>query len=373
MPTYRIGWMPGDGVGAEVMDAARLVLDRLGFDAQYVHGDIGWEVWRTEGNALPDRTLAMLETVDAALFGAVTSKPRDEAEAELLPDLRGQGYTYRSPIVGLRQAFDLRTCVRPCKAYPGNPLNLRDDIDLVVFRQNTEGLYMGVEYHPLPADLRALLASTHPAQLARLDGTDDADIAVSLRIFTREACRGIVRAAFEHARAHGYRSVTVVEKPNVVRETSGLMVREARRVAGEFPGIELREANIDAMCMWLIKSPQDYGVLVSSNMFGDILSDLCAQLVGGLGFACSGNIGARLAVFEPSHGSAPKYVGQDRVNPLAMILSARMMLDHLGEHDLAGRLERAVAAVIAEGAVRTRDMGGTATCSAMAEAVADRV
>ncbi len=372
MAKYRIGWMPGDGVGVDVMDATRLVLDALEFDAEYVPGDIGWEFWRTEGNPLPDRTLEMLRTVDAALFGAITSKPKEEAEQELVPELQGKGLVYRSPIVRLRQEFNLRTNLRPCKAYPGNPLNYRDDLDLVVFRQNTEGLYMGVEWHPLPPEVREVMERTHPAQLGRLAGVANDDIAVSTRIFTREGCRRIVRDAFEYARKFGYKSVTVVEKPNVVRETSGLMVREARKIAQEYPGIELWETNIDAMCMWLVKNPQDYGVLVSSNMFGDIISDLCAQLVGGLGFACSGNIGDDLAVFEPSHGSAPKYVGMNKVNPTAMILSAKMMLDHLGETDMAARLDRAVAEVIAEGKVRTYDMGGSSTTTEMAEAIAAR-
>jgi 3-isopropylmalate dehydrogenase len=370
MAKYKIGWMPGDGIGVDVMNAAKVVLDKLGFDADYIHGDIGWEIWRTEANPLPGRTLQMLKSVDAALFGAITSKPKEEAEAELSPSLRGTGKVYRSPIVRLRQEFDLRTNLRPCKAYPGNPLNFKDGLDMVVFRQNTECLYMGVEWHPLPQDLREVMKRTHPAQMRRLEAAANEDIAMSSRIFTRKGCQEILRDGFEYARKFGYKTVTVVEKPNVVRETSGLMIREARKMAKEYPGIELWETNIDAMCMWLIKNPEQYGVMVSSNMFGDILSDLCAQLVGGLGFACSGNIGDKLAVFEPSHGSAPKYVGMNKVNPIAMILSAKMMLDYLGEQDKARRLESAVAAVIAEGKARTYDMGGTTTTSGMAEAIA---
>jgi isocitrate/isopropylmalate dehydrogenase len=370
MAKYRIGWMPGDGVGVDVMDATKVVLDKLGFDAEYVHGDIGWEIWRAEANALPDRTLEMLEGVDAALFGAITSKPKEEAEAELNPELRGKGHIYRSPIVRLRQEFNLRTNLRPCKAYPGNPLNYRDDLDLVVFRQNTEGLYIGVEWHPLPDQVRTVMKQTHPKQMERFEGVAGEDIAASVRIFTRKGCQDIVRDAFAYAKKFRYKTVTVVEKPNVIRETSGLMVREARKIAKDYPGIELWETNIDAMCMWLVKNPQDYGVLVASNMFGDIISDLCAQLVGGLGFACSGNIGDKVAIFEPSHGSAPKYVGMNKVNPIAMILSAKMMLDYLGETAMAGRLESAVAAVIAEGKVRTYDMGGVNTTTDMAEAIA---
>ncbi len=232
---------------------------------------------------------------------------------------------------------------------------------------------MGVEYHPLPQDVRDKLTETHPSQMGKLEGVDNEDIAISTRIFTRAGCQNIVRDAFEYAKKFGYKTVTIVEKPNVVRETSGLMVREARKIALDYPGIELWETNIDAMCMWLVKNPEIYGVLVSSNMFGDIVSDLCAQLVGGLGFACSGNIGEKVAVFEPSHGSAPKYVGMNKVNPIAMILSAKMMLDHLGEMDLADKLEAAVSAVIAEGACRTYDMGGSNTTTEMADAIAAKL
>jgi 3-isopropylmalate dehydrogenase len=264
--------------------------------------------------------------------------------------------------------FNLATNLRPCKAFPGNPLNFRDGIDLVVFRENTEGLYAGVEFHPIPDEVRDTLKQ-HNKNMGKFDGTPGEDLAMSCRIFSRGGCRSIVTAAFEYAKAHGYKTVTVVEKPNVVRETSGLMVRTAREVAKAYPGIALWETNIDAMCMWLVKNPQDYGVLVSSNMFGDIVSDLCAQLVGGLGFAASGNIGTDFAVFEPTHGSAPKYYGQDKVNPIAMLLSAKLMLDWLGENDMAARLEAAIAKVIATGEARTYDMGGSTRCTAMGAAV----
>jgi 3-isopropylmalate dehydrogenase len=209
--------------------------------------------------------------------------------------------------------------------------------------------------------------------MARFDSTPGDDMAVSLRINTRAACRNIVTDAFEMAKKQGRKSVTVVEKPNVIRETSGLMIRTAREVAKKYPGIELWETNIDAMCMWLIKNPLDYGVIVTSNMFGDIVSDLCAQLVGGLGFAASGNIGDDLAVFEPTHGSAPKYTGQYKVNPMAMFLSTKMMLDWLNESDKASALEKAIASVIKEGKVRTYDMGGSNSSLEVAEAVAGKL
>lgn len=368
---YKIAWLPGDGVGVDVLNAAKIVLDKVGFQAELIHGDIGWEFWCKEGNALPERTIEILKSTDAALFGAITSKPRDEANKELAPELQGKGYAYSSPIVGLRQLFDLHTNLRPCKAYAGNPLNLKDGIDLVVFRENTEGMYAGVEWHPIPENIRTAL-ETH-SKMKRFKSTSNDDMAVSLRVITRKGSQRILRSAFEYAKKFGYKTVTVVEKANVIRETSGLMLREARSMAKEYPGIELKETNIDAQCMWLVKNPQDYGVMVSTNLFGDILSDLAAQLVGGLGFAAAGNIGDQYAVFEPTHGSAPKYTGMNKVNPIAAIQAAKMMLDYLGETEMAQRIEDAVAKVVKDGKVRTYDMGGKATTTDMARAVADAI
>ncbi len=372
MAKYRIAWLPGDGIGVEVMDAARVVLDRLEFDAEYVPGDIGWEFWKSEGDAFPARTIELLKHVDAALFGAITSKPAKAAEAELAPELRGKGLQYRSPIVRMRQMFDLWNCLRPIKAYPGNPLNYREGIDLVVFRENTEDLYAGVEFSPVPKAVSEVLAaaSKNFAPFAQL-GPDE--YALSCKINTRRGSERIVHAAFEFARRNGRKKVTVVHKANVVRATDGMFLEIARAVAQDYPGIPLDDANIDAMTMWLLKNPFNYDVLVAPNLYGDIISDLCAQMVGGLGFGCSGNIGDRLAVFEPTHGSAPKYAGQNKVNPIATILAARMMLDWLGEAKKATALEQATAAVIAEGRVRTYDMGGAASTRAMAEAIAAKL
>ena len=372
MAKYRIAWMPGDGIGVDVMDAAHIVLERLGLDAEYVPADIGWAFWCQEGDPLPQRTIELLRTCTCGLFGAITSKPKDEAAKELSPDLRGKVPDYRSPIVRLRQLFDLYTNLRPCKGYPGNPLNYREGIDLVVLRENTEGLYSGVEFHPLPDAVRAAIKDHNPS-MARFDGVPSDEIAVSLRVVTKQGARRIIRRAFEYARAHAYSTVTLVEKPNVLRETSGLMTREARSLAVEYPDIELWETNIDAQMMWLLKNPADYGVLVTSNMFGDILSDLCAQLVGGLGFASSGNIGESFAIFEPTHGSAPKYAGQYKVNPMAMLLATRLMLDWLGETEKGEVLEEAIAGVLSAGEVRTYDMGGSNTTLEVAHAVAERV
>jgi len=372
MSKYRIAWLPGDGIGNDVMEAARLALDAVELEAEYIHGDIGWDFWCREGDAFPSRTIELLKNVDAALFGAITSKPVKAAEAELVPELKGRGLTYRSPIVRMRQLFDLYVCLRPIKAYPGNPLNFKEGIDLVVFRENTEDLYAGVEFNPVPPELTATLRSLSKpfAPFADLPGDQ---YAVSCKVNTKKGSERIVRAAFEFAKEHGRRKVTVVHKANVVRATDGLFLEEAKKVAKEYPEIQTDDANIDAMCMWLLKNPFAYDVLVAPNLYGDIISDLCAQMVGGLGFGCSGNIGDKLAVFEPTHGSAPKYAGQYKVNPIATILAAKMMLDWLGEKEKAARIELAVAEVIKDGRVRTYDMGGKNSTLEMGKAIAAAV
>ena len=366
MPKHTIVTMPGDGIGRTVLPESLRVLEAVGFEANYVHADIGWDLWTKNGNALPDRTIELLAEHKLGLFGAITSKPNPQAEAELDPALRNMGYKYFSPIVAMRQHFDLDLCVRPCRSFPGNPLNFirrgMDDsideppIDTVIFRQGTEGLYAGVEWTDPPESVQAALRS-HP-NFKKFADTPPAELAISTRLFTRSACRRILKAAFEYAEKHGYKSVTVCEKPNVLRETSGMMEEVAGEVQGDFPGIESRSTNIDAQMMWLTKNPEDYGVIVAGNMFGDIVSDAFAGLVGGLGFAASGNIGEEVAVFEPTHGSAPKYAELDPpiVNPIAMILSAAMLLNHVGSTDDATRIRDAVAAVVAEGKLRTYDM-----------------
>ncbi len=371
MPKYKIAVLPGDGVGKDVVEAAMIVLEKIELDAEYVYGEIGWEFWCKEGNPLPDRTIEMLKSTDVCLFGAITSKPKDDAQLELDPSLRGKGYSYFSPIVRLRQEFDLYTNLRPCKAYLGNPLNYRDDIDLVIFRENTEGMYAGVEFHPLPEEVRKALL-IHP-KMKKFESFPLEEMALSTRIMTKKACTRILRRAFEYARKKKRRSVTIVEKPNVLRETGGFILEIAREMSKEYPDVEFWEANVDAMAMWLVKNPQDYDVLVAENLFGDIISDLSAQLVGGLGFACSGNIGDNYAVFEPTHGSAPKYTGLHKVNPTAMLLATKMMLEWLGEIAKAQTMEEAIAAVIKEGKVRTYDLKGTSTTLDVANAVAAKV
>jgi len=369
MSKYKIAWMPGDGVGNDVMEATRIVLDAMKFDAEYIHADIGWEFWCQEGDALPQRTIDILKKTTCGLFGAITSKPNDEAQEELTERLRGKGLVYRSPIVRLRQMFNLHTNLRPCKAYAGSGLNYRgEDVDLVVFRENTEGSYSGVEFHPIPQSVYDALCLN--PNMKKLGEKGLTNLALSTRIVSKQGCESICRQAFEYAKKNKRKSVTLVEKPNVLRETGGLMTRVFRDLAKQYPGIPAWEANIDAICMWLLKKPQDYDVLVAENMFGDIISDLAAGLTGGLGYAASANLGDKYAVFEPTHGSAPKYAGQYKVNPMAMILTAKLMFEWLGEKDMAARLEAAVQRVTAERKVGTYDVGLKNSTLEVGEAVA---
>lgn len=358
--------MPGDGIGKTVLPEAIRVLDAVGFEANYIHADIGWDFWCKEGNALPQRTIDLLKEHKIGLFGAITSKPKDAAERELDPSLKGKGLQYFSPIVSMRQIFNLDLCVRPCKSFIGNPLNfIRKDgngkyeepmVDAVIFRQGTEGLYAGVEWTNPPKIVRDAF-ETHPKMKTFKDIPSE-DLAISTRIVTRKATQRLIREAFEYARKYGYKNVTICEKPNVLRETSGMMWSEAKIIAKDYPEIELWDTNIDAQMMWLTKNPEIYGVIVAENMFGDIISDAFAGLVGGLGFACSANIGEEYAVFEPTHGSAPKYqeLNPSIVNPIAMILSACMMLDHIGEIEKSHKIRNAIAKVVEEGKVKTYDM-----------------
>ncbi len=385
--------MPGDGIGKPVLDETLRVLEAAGFKANYVEGDIGWEFWKSEGNPLPQRTIDLIAEHKIALFGAITSKPKDEAFDELAPELKAKGLVYSSPIVGLRQHFGLEICARPCKTYSGNPLNFirraadggvdEPLVDVVIFRQNTEGLYGGVEWSNPDEKVYDSFMS-HPKFKQNFGTVPKEEISISTRIFSKERTENILRAGFEYAKTYGYKSVTLCEKPNVIRETSGMMYKMALKMqAADYPEIQLWNTNIDAQMMWLTKNPEDYGVIVAGNMFGDIVSDGFAGLIGGLGFACSAQWSKDgVAVFEPTHGSAPKYADYQTsiVNPLAMIESACMMLDFIDEKTIAKNIRKAVADVIAEGKVRSYDMmkmrgkpdvinNGAASTTQMADAV----
>lgn len=394
MPKYTVVTMPGDGIGNQVLPESLRVLKAVGFDADYIPADIGWDCWCNQGNALPDRTIDLLTKHKLGLFGAITSKPNKAAQAELKSELQGKGYVYYSPIVTMRQKFNLDICMRPCIGFIGNPLNYirkrtaggfdEPQINTTIFRQGTEGMYAGVEWTNPPENVRATLNS-HP-RFKAFANVPGPDLAVSVRIITRNAARRIITAAFEYAEKKKFKAVTICEKPNVLRETSGLMEEIAKEVHKNYPDIQLWSTNIDAQLMWLNKNPEDYNVVVASNLFGDILSDAFAGLVGGLGFAASGNIGDDVAVFEPTHGSAPKYaeLNPPIVNPIAMILSAAMMVEHVGEIDKSDRIKNAVAAVVKEGKVRTYDMmrisggaksisQGAASTTQMADAILARL
>ncbi len=390
--------MPGDGIGKVVLDEAIRVLDKAGFSANYVEGDIGWEFWCSEGNPLPERTLDLIAEHKIGLFGAITSKPKDEAFDELSPELKAKGLVYSSPIVGLRQHFGLDICLRPCRTYKGNPLNFirrgandtidEPEIDVAIFRQNTEGLYGGVEWSNPPKNVYDALMS-HPKFEKNFGETPVEEISVSTRIFTKKYTERILRAAFEHAKKYDYESVTVCEKPNVIRETSGMMYKMAQQIQkSDYPNIALWNTNIDAQMMWLTKNPENYGVIVAGNMFGDIVSDGFAGLIGGLGFATSAqyNPETGIGVFEPTHGSAPKYADYETsiVNPIAMIETSCMMLDFIDEQEIAKKIRKAVSEVIKEGNVQTYDMAkmsgrsdviekGAASTVQMAQAIIDKL
>ena len=390
--------MPGDGIGKVVLDEAIRVLDKAGFNANYVEADIGWEFWCKEGNPLPQRTLDLIEEHKIGLFGAITSKPKDEAFEELSLELRDKGLVYSSPIVGLRQHFGLDICLRPCRTFKGNPLNFirrgpnntieEPEIDVAIFRQNTEGLYGGVEWSNPPSNVYDALMS-HPKFSKNFGNTPVEEISVSTRIFTKKYTERILRAAFEHAKKYDYKSVTVCEKPNVIRETSGMMYKMAQQIQKEdYSNIELWNTNIDAQMMWLTKNPENYGVIVAGNMFGDIVSDGFAGLIGGLGFATSAqyNPETGIGVFEPTHGSAPKYADYETsiVNPIAMIETSCMMLDFIDEQEIAKKIRKAVAEVIQEGNVQTYDMAkmsgrsdvvekGAASTLQMAQAIINKL
>ena len=398
MAKHKIVCLPGDGIGKVVLKEAIHILDAAGFEADYVEGDIGWEFWCTEGNPLPQRTLDLIEEHKIGLFGAITSKPKDEAFEELAPELQKKGLVYSSPIVGLRQHFGLDICFRPCRTYTGNPLNFirrgtngtieEPEVDVAIFRQNTEGLYGGVEWSNPPSQVYDALM-THPKFSQNFGDAPVEEVSVSTRIFTKKYTERIIRAAFEHAKKYNYKSVTVCEKPNVIRETSGMMYKMAQQIqTADFHGIELWNTNIDAQMMWLTKNPENYGVIVAGNMFGDIVSDGFAGLIGGLGFACSAqyNPETGIGVFEPTHGSAPKYADYpvSIVNPIAMVESACMMLDFVDEQNIAGNIRKAIAEVVVEGKVQTFDMakmsGGTdvvekgaASTAQMADAIIDKL
>ncbi len=337
--------LPGDGIGPEVTAVAVRILPAAGFHGTFRTHPVGWAEWCARGEALPATTLQACRDADAILFGAITSKPEDAAQAELAAHLRGK-VRYRSPILRLRQELDLYANVRPCH---GNGM------DLVLFRENTEGLYAGLE------------RGTAGEELARLFPGLPPEAAVSLRVITPMGARRICEAAFAYAQAHGRKRVTLLEKANVLRETGGLVRRAFHDAAKRFPGIHADELHIDAACARIVSRPDDFDVVVATNLFGDVFSDVAAEVSGGLPLAASESSGARHSLFEPVHGSAPDIAGKGMANPLGAVKAAAMLVRRLGQGAVAERIEAAVAQVSVSPR-RPRDMGGSGdTASVEAE------
>lgn len=356
---HRVTFIPGDGVGPEVAEATRRVLEATGVEFQWDYVTIGAEAQETTGTPLPEAALESIRRNGVAIKGPVTT-----------PIASG----FRSVNVALRKELDLYACVRPCKSYPGvhGPY---ENVDIVVVRENTEGLYIGIEFDR---------GESETARLASLveetgRGVVRTDAAVSLKVISEMGSRRVVRFAFDYARQNGRKRVTAVHKSNILKFTDGLFLKTAQDVSTEYPDVEFTDVLLDNCCMQLAKNPRQFDVLVAPNFYGDLLSDLCAGLVGGLGVAPGANIGDGLAVFEPTHGSAPKYAGLNKVNPIATMLSGVMMLRYLGETDAAERLENAIAGVLVDGKSVTYDLKAdredlsAVTTSQVADAVIARL
>ncbi|MBA3416068.1 MAG: isocitrate/isopropylmalate dehydrogenase family protein [Chloroflexia bacterium] len=356
---YRITLIPGDGIGPEVAAATQRVLDATGVGIEWDIQAAGMNALETHGDLLPEETLASIRRNGVGLKGPMTTPI---------------GTGFRSVNVGLRQALGLYANLRPGKTMEGVQSTF-DDIDLVVVRENLEGMYSGVEFDTGTSEAAAVIGAIN----ANNPKGVDPKAAISIKVITAAESNRIVRYAFEYARANGRKLVTAVHKANIMKFTDGLFLREAQAVAAEYPEIEFNDRIVDNMCMQLMQKPRDYDVLVMPNLYGDIVSDLVAGMVGGLGVAPSGNIGPDAAVFEPIHGSAPSHAGKNEANPTAMILSGALMLRHLGERDAAETVERAVAGVIRDGQEVTydlradRDPSKAATTTGMAEAIVARL
>jgi isocitrate dehydrogenase (NAD+) len=334
---HRVTLIPGDGTGPEIAEATRRVLEATGIAFEWGVQQAGADVMDDNGgDPLPDHVLDSIRANGVALKGPITTPI---------------GTGFRSVNVALRTSLDLYGQVRPCKTYAGIRSRY-DDVDLVVIRENTEDLYVGVELEQGTPDAQELIAwlEEHGQPRVRPDS------GLSVKPISASGTRRIVEFGFEYARRNGRRKVTAVHKANIMKFTDGLFLQVAREVAAENPDVEFEDRIVDNLSMQLVQRPEEYDVLVCPNLYGDIVSDLAAGLIGGLGVAPGGNFGTQAAVFEPTHGSAPKYAGQNRVNPIAMMLSGVMMLRHLEERDAADRLEAAIAAVIAEGRSVTYDM-----------------
>jgi isocitrate dehydrogenase (NAD+) len=337
--SHRVTLIPGDGTGPEIAEATRRVIDATGVQFDWDVQEAGADVMdRFGGNPLPDHVLDSIRANGVAIKGPITTPV---------------GSGFRSVNVGLRKELDMYAQVRPCKIYPGVRTRYADTpVDIVIVRENTEDLYAGIEFERGSLGAREVAAAIQSASGAHIRE----DAGISIKPISEFGTRRVVQFAFDYARERGRKKVTAVHKANIMKYTDGLWLEVAREVAEENRDIEFEDRIVDNMCMQLVQKPELYDVLVLPNLYGDIVSDLGAGLVGGLGVAPGANFGTHAAVFEPTHGSAPKYAGQNKVNPIAMMLSGVLMLQHLGERTAADRLESAIAAVIAEGTNVTYDM-----------------
>ena len=333
---HKVTFIPGDGIGPEVAKATQRVLEATGVQFQWDTAIMGSQAQEELGIPLPESALNSIRKNKVALKGPVTTPV---------------GSGSRSVNVALRQKLDLYACLRPYKVYPGTNTPYKD-VDIVVVRENTEDLYAGIEFAKDDVETKKLLDFVYSTTGEKIRG----DSAVSLKVISQTASRQIVKFAFAYARQNGRKKVTVIHKANILKFSDGLFLDTARQVAKEYSDIESADLVLDAACMQLIRRPEQFDVLVLPNFYGDLISDLCAGLVGGLGLAPGANIGDAIAVFEPTHGRAPKYAGQNKANPMAMMLSGVMMLHYLGAKDSAARLESAIAEVIAEGKSVTYDL-----------------
>ncbi len=333
---HRITVIPGDGIGPEIMDATIRVLEATGVDFDWDYREAGLHADEKYGSVLPEEVLDSVRKNKVAIKGPITTP-------------RGGGF--RSVNVALRKMLDLYACLRPAKSYPGVRSRYQN-IDLVIVRENHEDLYGGVEFEKGDPAIQKIGELTEAAGMGRI--RDDAGL--SLKIISETGTTRVARFAFEYARKYGRRKVTAVAKDNILKFTDGLFFATARKVAGRYSDIEYQEVLVDNMAMQLVQKPENYDLLLLPNLYGDVLSDLCAGLIGGLGVAPGANLGDEIALFEPVHGSAPKYAGQNKVNPMALMLSGVMMLRHIGETQAADCVEGALAAVIAEGKSVTYDM-----------------
>jgi isocitrate dehydrogenase (NAD+) len=333
---YSVTFVPGDGVGPELSEATRRVLEGTGVEFEWDVQEAGADVMDKYGTPLPEHVLESIRRTKVAIKGPITTPV---------------GTGFRSVNVALRKELDLYCCLRPCRSYPG-VRSLYEGVDIVICRENTEDLYAGIEFEEGRPETEKLLGV-----LSDLSGREiREDSGLSIKPTSITGTQRIVRYAFEYAQRFGRKKVTAVHKANIMKFTDGLFLATAREVAKDYPDVEFEDRIVDNLCMQLVQRPGEYDVLVLPNLYGDIVSDLCAGLVGGLGLAPGANIGEDAAVFEATHGSAPKYKGQNKVNPMAMMLSGVLMLHHLGEDEAADRLERAIADVIAEGTSVTYDM-----------------